>query len=149
MNTIYVFQCTVSSKTFLMFIVVFEKSFFLVQVLKKINENNYLVSLITGAEFDDEDDINQYIEKFVKHKDFKLLEQVPFRKKKSTIVLLKSSKYILSKKITISSSSKLPVGFLVFSCRLSVTVQPTEDLNKKAEVQNRKSIFSKIKSLIK
>jgi len=138
-----------SGKSFLVFLIVFEKSFFLFQVLKKINESNYLVSIITGAEFDDESDIKQYLEKLQKNKDFKLLEKIPFQKKKSAITLLKTSKYVTSKNINVSTNSDLPVGFLVFNCQLLPSVEPTEDTSIETKKQVRKLLFSKIKSLLK
>ena len=149
MKTLYIFKYTMSGKTFLILLIVFERSFFLFQVLKKINENNYLVSIITGAEFDDETDIKQYLEKLQKNRDFKLLEKIPFQKKKSAIMLLRPSKYIVSRNINISTSPKLPVGFLVFNCRLSSSVEPTEDTSIETKKQDRMSLFSKIKSVLK
>jgi len=149
LKTLYIFKYTLSEKTFLILLIVFEGSFFLFQVLKKITDNNYLVSIITGAEFDDESDIKQYLEKLQKNRDFKLLEKVPFQKKKSTIILLKPSKYIVSRNINVSTSPKLPVGFLVFNCQLLPSVEPTEDTSIETKKQVRKSLFSKIKSVLK
>ena len=149
MKTLYIFKYTLSEKTFLILLIVFESSFFLFQVLKKITDNNYLVSIITGAEFDDETDIKQYLEKLQKSKDFKLLEKIPFQKKKSAITLLKPGKYIISRNINISTSPKLPIGFLVFNCQLLPSVEPTEDTSVETKKQVRKSLFSKIKSVLK